>query len=95
MQKSMPKKLWNLMQKGVKKYAKIDGNSLKINEKTRISDNLQNLDFCDTSAVKTWSCRYLEVKNPWKLIKNLCKIYARKSDAKMMQKSWKKEPKWS
>ena len=41
------------MQKGIKKYAKIDGNSLKINEKTMISDNLQNLDFCDTSAVKT------------------------------------------
>ena len=46
------------------KYVKINGGSMKIHWKTReksmILRDLQNLDFCDTSAVKTWFGMYLD-----------------------------------
>ena len=72
------------------KYAQIDGESVKIHwkyiEKSMFLHDLQNLVFCDTSAVKTWFCMY---SNGEKSINNLKKrgnIYARNSCAQMMWK---------
>ena len=50
-------KVVRIQAKMFEKYANIDWGSMKIHRKTReksmILRDLQNLDFCDTSAVKT------------------------------------------
>ena len=57
------------------KYVKIKGGSMKIHWKTReksmILRDLQNLDFCDTSAVKTWFCMYLDDQKSMESHENL------------------------
>ena len=57
------------------KYAKINWESVKIHwktrEKTMLLRDLQNLDFCDTSAVKTWFSMYLDDKKSVESHENL------------------------
>ena len=57
------------------KYAKINWESMKIHWKTReksmILRDLQNLDFCDTSAVKTWFGMYLDDQKSMESHENL------------------------
>ena len=66
----------------------------KTMEKSMIFNNLKNLDFCYTSAVKTWFCMYSDVKNPWKISKIQRKIHTPKGYVKMMQKLCKNHQKW-
>ena len=58
----------------------------KTMEKSMISNNLKNLDFCYTSAVKTWFCMYSDIKNRWKILKIQRKTHTPKGYVKMMQK---------
>ena len=57
------------------KYVKINGGSMtnhwKTREKSMILRDLQNLDFCDTSAVKTWFGMYLDDKKSMESHENL------------------------
>ena len=56
-------------------YAKINWKSMEIHWKTReksvILRDLQNLDFCDTSAVKTWFGMYLDDQKSMESHENL------------------------
>ena len=57
------------------KYAKIHLESVKnhwkTNEKAMLLRDLQNLDFCDTSAVKTWFGMYLDDQKSMESHENL------------------------
>ena len=57
------------------KYGKINWESVKhhwkTSEKTMLLRDLQNLDFCDTSAVKTWFSMYLDDKKSVESHENL------------------------
>ena len=57
------------------KYAKINWEFMKLHWKTReksmLLRDLQNLDFCDTSAVKTWFGMYLDDQKSMESHENL------------------------
>ena len=66
----------------------------KTMEKSMIFNKLKNLDFCYTSAVKTWFCMYSDVKNLWKILKIQRTIHTPKGYVKMMQQLCKNHQKW-
>ena len=74
MRKSMPNKS-RIQAQMFETYAKINWKSMEIQWKTReksvILRDLQNLDFCDMSAVKTWFSMYLDDKKSVESHENL------------------------
>ena len=83
------------------KYAKIDSESVKNHWKTRetamLLRDLQNLDFCDTSAVKTWFSMYLDDKKSVESHENLAENQVskklRKHIVKIFKNTSKRDPK--
>ena len=81
----------------------IDGESMTNHwetiEKSMICGDLQNLDLCDTSAVKTWICRYSDgqqsMKNHENPMENPCSRKLCKNHVKFMKNMSKMLPKSS
>ena len=70
----MPKKVMEINAQMYEKYVKIDVTiHLQIIETTVFLGDLQNLDFCDTSAVKTWFCMCSDGQQSMKAYENLIK----------------------
>ena len=83
------------------KYAKINWESVKNHWKTRekamLLRDLQNLDFCDTSGVKTWFSMYLDdkksVESHENLTENQFSKKLRKHIVKIFKNTSKRDPK--